>query len=78
MPLERVDKQALILKMKGKRPTGRPRTRWQDYIGNLGWTCLGRPIDSSKMQEAVDDRDVLRVAASSWAAAPTTLLRISG
>jgi len=26
----------LLAKVKGKRPVGRPRTRWADYIEDLG------------------------------------------
>jgi len=36
MPQERLPKQVLLAKVKGKRPVGRPRTRWQDYIEDLG------------------------------------------
>ena len=27
----------------GKRPRGRPRTRWRDYISSLAWERLGIP-----------------------------------
>ena len=37
MPQERLPKQALRAKANGKRPVGRPRTRWTDYIEDLGW-----------------------------------------
>jgi len=40
MPQERLYKQAIIAKIKGKRPVGRPRTRWQDYIQDLEWNRL--------------------------------------
>jgi len=36
MPQERLPKQALLAKVKGKGPVGRPRTRWEDYIKDLG------------------------------------------
>ncbi|KAK3514648.1 hypothetical protein QTP70_021558 [Hemibagrus guttatus] len=26
-----------------KRPRGRPRTRWRDYVSRLAWECLGVP-----------------------------------
>jgi len=32
---ERLPKQALLAKVKGKRPVGRYRTRWEDYIEDL-------------------------------------------
>jgi len=44
---ERLPKQALLAKVKGKRPVGRPRTRWVDYIEDLGWNRLG--FQSSEM-----------------------------
>ncbi|TWW66958.1 hypothetical protein D4764_20G0009900, partial [Takifugu flavidus] len=28
-----------------RRPTGRPRTRWRDYVSRLAWECLGIPPD---------------------------------
>jgi len=40
MPQERLPKQALLAKVKGKRPMGRPRTSWEDYIEDLGWNRL--------------------------------------
>ncbi|KAI3358475.1 hypothetical protein L3Q82_014705, partial [Scortum barcoo] len=27
----------------GKRPWGRPKTRWRDYKSHLPWECLGIP-----------------------------------
>ena len=41
MPQERLCKQALLAKANGRRPVGRPRTRWTDYIEDLGWNRLG-------------------------------------
>ena len=35
MPQERLPKQALLTKANGRRPNGRPKTRWTDYIENL-------------------------------------------
>ena len=32
---ERLPKQALFAKANGRRPVGRPRTIWTDYIENL-------------------------------------------
>jgi len=59
MPQKRLPKQALLAKVKGKRPVGRPRTRWADYIEVLGWNRLG--LQPSKMLEVVADRDVWRL-----------------
>jgi len=33
---KRLPKQALLAKVKGKKPVGRPRTQWADYIEDLG------------------------------------------
>jgi len=38
---------------------GRPRTRWQDYIEDLGWNRLG--LQPSEVLEVVADRDVWRL-----------------
>ena len=43
MPQERLPKQALHAKANGRRPVGRPRTSWTDYIEDLGWNRLGLP-----------------------------------
>jgi len=59
MPQERLPQQALLAKVKGKRPMGRPRTRWADYIKDLGWNRLG--LQPSKMLEVVADCDVWRL-----------------
>jgi len=59
MPQERLPKQALFAKVKGKRPVGRPRTRWADYIEDLGWNRLG--LQPSEMLEVVADGDVWRL-----------------
>ena len=36
MPQKRLPKQALLAKANGKRPVGRPRTRWANYIDDFG------------------------------------------
>ena len=59
MPQERLPKQALLAKANGRRPVGRPRTRWTDYIKDLGWNCLG--FHPSEMMEVVEDREVWRL-----------------
>ena len=37
MPQERLPKQALLAKANGRKPVGRPRTSWTNYIEDLGW-----------------------------------------
>ena len=51
MPQERLPKQALHAKANGRRPVGRPRTRWTDYIEDLGWNRLG--LRPSEMMEVM-------------------------
>ena len=53
MPQERLPKQALHAKANGRRPVGRRRTRWTDYIEDLGWNRLGT---SPKRNDGGDGR----------------------
>ena len=59
MPQERLPKQALLAKANGRRPVGRPKTRWTDYIEDLGWSRLG--LRRSEMMEVMEDRQVWRL-----------------
>ena len=59
MPQERLPKQALHAKANGRRPVGRLRTRWTDYIEDLGWKRLG--LHPSEMMEVMEDREVWRL-----------------
>ena len=56
MPQERLPKQALRAKANGRRPVGRFRTRWTDYIEDLGWNRLG--LRPSEMMDMMEDREV--------------------
>ena len=56
MPQERLPKQALLAKANGRRPVGRLRTRWTDYIEDLGWNRLG--LHPNEMMEVMEDREV--------------------
>ena len=49
-------KQALLAKANGKRPLGRPRTRWTNYIKDLEWNRLG--LHPSEMMDVMEDREV--------------------
>ncbi|KAK3540202.1 hypothetical protein QTP70_028393 [Hemibagrus guttatus] len=40
----------------GKRPWGRPRTRWRDYVFRLAWECLGVPPE--ELVEVAREREV--------------------
>ena len=59
MPQERLPKQALLAKANGRRPVGRPKTRWTDYIEDLGWNRLG--LRPSEMMDVMEDREVWRL-----------------
>ena len=58
MPQERLSKQALLAKANGRRPVGQPRTRWTNYIENLGWNRFS--LHPSKMMDVMEDREVWR------------------
>ena len=49
-------KQALLAKANGRRPLEQPRTRWTNYIEDLGWNRLGR--HPRKMMDVIEDREV--------------------
>ena len=59
MPQERLPKHALHAKANERRPVGRPRTRWTDYIEDLGWNRLG--LRPSEMMDVMEDREVWRL-----------------
>ena len=58
MPQERLPKQALLAKANGRRPVGGRRTRWINYVEDLGWNRLG--FHPSKTIDVKKDRKVLR------------------
>lgn len=39
-----------------KRPQGKPRTCWRDYISHLAWESLGMP--QNELEDATGERDV--------------------
>jgi len=41
MPHERLARHVLLAKSTGKRPKGRPRPTWSDYISDLAYSRLG-------------------------------------
>lgn len=43
MPPERLPREVLEARPTGRRPRGRPRTRWRDYIDSLALERLGIP-----------------------------------
>ena len=58
MPQERLPKQALLAKANGRRPVGRRRTRWTNYIEDLGWNPLG--LYRSELMNVIENREVWR------------------
>ncbi|KAI3363541.1 hypothetical protein L3Q82_012143 [Scortum barcoo] len=40
----------------GRRPRGRPRTRWRDYVSRLAWERLGIPLE--ELEEVSGVREV--------------------
>ena len=58
MPHERLPKHKLYAKVSGKRPVRRPRTRWLDYIEDLGWNRL--KLHPNEMQSVLEDREAWR------------------
>ncbi|TWW54057.1 hypothetical protein D4764_0236820 [Takifugu flavidus] len=39
-----------------RRPPGRPRTCWRDYVSRLVWERLGIPVD--ELEEVAGEREV--------------------
>jgi len=59
MPKERLTNQVLLATHTGKRPRGRPRTRWSDYISNLAWARRG--VERAELSEIAVEPEVFRV-----------------
>ncbi|TWW76618.1 hypothetical protein D4764_12G0000080 [Takifugu flavidus] len=56
MPPGRLPGEVFRACPSGKRPPGRPRTRWRDYVSRLAWECLGIPPD--ELEEVAGEREV--------------------
>ena len=59
MPQKRLPKHAFLAKANGRRPVGRPRTRWTNYINDLGWNRLG--LHLSEIMDVMEDLEVWRL-----------------
>ena len=59
MPQERTAKKLLCSTPIGRRPRGRPRTRWRDYVEDLSWSRLGIPAEH--LSFVAEDRDAWRL-----------------
>uniref|UniRef100_A0AAY5KR82 Reverse transcriptase domain-containing protein n=1 Tax=Esox lucius TaxID=8010 RepID=A0AAY5KR82_ESOLU len=56
MPPERLPGNVFWSRPTGRRPRGRPRTRWRDYVSRLAWECLGVPLE--ELEEVSREREV--------------------
>ncbi|KAK3524961.1 hypothetical protein QTP86_011742 [Hemibagrus guttatus] len=56
MPLGRLPGEVFRACPTGKRPQGRPRTRWSDYVSRLAWERLGVPPE--ELEEVFGEREV--------------------
>ncbi|KAI3367063.1 hypothetical protein L3Q82_009264, partial [Scortum barcoo] len=45
MPPGRLPREVFQACPTGRRPRGRPRTRWRDYVSRLAWERLGVPLE---------------------------------
>ncbi|KAK3572192.1 hypothetical protein QTP86_025596, partial [Hemibagrus guttatus] len=58
MPPGRLPAEVFRACPTGKRPWGRPRTRWRDYVFRLAWERLGVPPE--ELEEVAREREPLR------------------
>ncbi|CAM4686377.1 unnamed protein product [Leuciscus chuanchicus] len=56
MPPGRLPGKAFRARPTGRRPRGRPRTRWRDYVSRLAWERLGVPPE--ELEEVSRERGV--------------------
>ena len=62
MTQQRLLQKALLAKANRRGPVGRPRTRWINYIENLGWNRSG--LHASEMLVVMEDRTCLVVSSN--------------
>ena len=58
-PRKKLSRLVLLATPTGKRPKGRPRTRWNDYISDFAWSSLG--AEPVQISEIAVDREASRV-----------------
>ena len=56
MPPGRLPGEVFRARPTGRRPQGRPRTRWRDYVSRLAWERLGIPRE--ELDEVAGEREV--------------------
>ena len=59
MSQERTAKQLFCAAPISRRPRGRPRTRWRDYVEDLSWSRFGIPAEH--LSFVAEDRDAWRI-----------------
>ena len=59
MSQKRTAKKLLCSTPIGRRPRGRPRTRWRDYVEDLSWSRPGIPAEH--LSFVAEDRDAWRI-----------------
>ncbi|XP_062296309.1 uncharacterized protein LOC134000829 [Scomber scombrus] len=56
IPTGRLPGEVFRARPTGRRPRGRPRTRWRDYVSRLAWERLGIPRE--ELDEVAGEREV--------------------
>ncbi|XP_061753818.1 retrovirus-related Pol polyprotein from type-2 retrotransposable element R2DM isoform X2 [Nerophis ophidion] len=56
MPPERLPREVFMARPPGRRPPGRPRTRWEENVSRLAWERLGIPRE--ELDEVAGEREV--------------------
>ena len=56
MPPGRLPREVFLACPAGRRPRGRPRTRWSDYVTRLAWERLGVLLEG--LEEVSGEREV--------------------
>ena len=69
MPPGRLPGEVFRARPSGRRPRGRPRTRWRDSVSRLAWGRLRIPLE--ELDEVAGEREV-------WASLLRLLPPISG
>jgi len=59
LPYERLARQVQLAKPTEKRFRCHPRPRWNEYISDLAWSCLG--VEPAQLSEIAVDREVFQV-----------------
>ncbi|KAI3364012.1 hypothetical protein L3Q82_001226 [Scortum barcoo] len=73
MPPGRLPREVFQACPTGRRPRGRPRTRWRDYVSRLAWERLGIPPE--ELEEVSGDGTSTHAAARRFNVSPRTWRR---